>query len=154
MESILFYSYVNNTLLKYYNSIFFQKEKIHQELYKQLPEEIKKIIFAYAGILSYHNGKYINHIEPTDNRYKMLLTIPKVKITPIKHTYNNIESIGYESCINYTNKKYQLILDTRFLDAFGCYRYVFFTFDSIKKYTWNTWFFGHRCNRVDYTYRD
>ena len=62
MESILSYSYVNNTLLKYYNSIFFQKEKIHQELYKQLPEEIKKIIFAYAGILSYHNGKYIRRI--------------------------------------------------------------------------------------------
>ena len=44
-----------------------------------LPLEIVHRILEYDGRIKYRNGKYMNQIASDDERYKMLLTVPKIE---------------------------------------------------------------------------
>ena len=45
----------------------------------QFPLEIVHRILQYDGRIKYRNGKYMNQIASDDDRYKMLLTVPKIE---------------------------------------------------------------------------
>ena len=44
---------------------------------KKLPIELVNKIINYTGVVSFRNGKYINRIKNSDERYKILARIPK-----------------------------------------------------------------------------
>lgn len=52
--------------------------------FSYLPSDIVNMIIYYSGIIAYRNGKYINRIDKKDNRYNILLNIPR----PIKVSHN------------------------------------------------------------------
>ena len=44
-----------------------------------LPLEIVHRILEYDGRIKYRHGKYMNQISKNDDRYEMLLTVPKIE---------------------------------------------------------------------------
>jgi hypothetical protein len=44
----------------------------------RFPLEIAHRILEYDGRIKYRHGKYMNQIAPDDDRYRMLLTVPKI----------------------------------------------------------------------------
>ena len=46
-------------------------------LFSTLPMDIVHHILSYTGGLKYRNGKYMGQISTTDERYKLLLGIPR-----------------------------------------------------------------------------
>lgn len=55
-------------------------------IYKYLPESIIHKIINYTDVVVYRHGKYINRLDKTDKRYRILQIIPR----PIKVYKNNI----------------------------------------------------------------
>ena len=45
--------------------------------FSSLPIDIVDHILSYTGVLKNRNGKYMNQLSKTDERYKMLLTIQR-----------------------------------------------------------------------------
>ena len=45
-----------------------------------LPKEIVHQILAFDGRIRYRQGKYVNQIPPHDQRYRILSTIPTMKV--------------------------------------------------------------------------
>lgn len=50
-----------------------------------LPLEIIHHILDYTGKIKYRHGKYMNRIDPEDERYRILQTMPQIK--PYKHHF-------------------------------------------------------------------
>ena len=46
---------------------------------KRLPLELVNRILEYDGRIKYRYGKYMNQIAQDDDRYEMLLTVPKIE---------------------------------------------------------------------------
>ena len=46
-------------------------------IYSNLPIDVIYHILLYTGIVKFRNGKYIDQIPKTDDRYKLLETIPR-----------------------------------------------------------------------------
>jgi len=53
----------------------------------RLPVEIVHRILEYDGRIKYRHGKYMNQISKNDDRYKMLLTVPKTNSFTDNHRY-------------------------------------------------------------------
>ena len=74
-----------------------QKE-INSWLYKsimnRLPLEIVHRILEYDGRIKYRHGKYMNQIAQDDDRYKMLLTVPKIETCYNHYLYMTITGNG------------------------------------------------------------
>ena len=63
----------------------------------RLPLEIVHRILEYDGRIKYRNGKYMNQIDPDDDRYKMLQQMPQIQ--PYPHIfYMTIYSLDYQCC--------------------------------------------------------
>ena len=45
--------------------------------FKFLPDELIHHIINYTGVVVYRHGKYINRLNKEDERYKILMNIPK-----------------------------------------------------------------------------
>ena len=52
---------------------------IYEVIMNQFPLEIVHRILEYDGRIKYRHGKYMNQIAQDDDRYKMLLTVPKIE---------------------------------------------------------------------------
>jgi hypothetical protein len=53
-----------------------------------LPEDVVFHILSYNGRIKYRNGKYMNQICTSDKRYKLLLTIPPIRVNSYyEHVY-------------------------------------------------------------------
>lgn len=80
---------------------------MHLELidkFKTLPDELIHNIVNYTDVIVYRHGKYINRLHYNDERYKILMSIPK----PIKQTHNNyLLKLGTRN--NRNNIKYYLL---------------------------------------------
>ena len=46
---------------------------------ERLPLELVNRILEYDGRIKYRHGKYMNQIAQDDDRYEMLLTVPKIE---------------------------------------------------------------------------
>ena len=55
-------------------------------VYKYLPETIIHKIINYTDVIVYRHGKYINRLNKTHEKYRIIKTIPK----PMKVIKNNI----------------------------------------------------------------
>ncbi len=77
---------------------------------KKLPIELVNKIINYTDVVAFRNGKYINRILKTDERYEKLNKIPKpMKVGPDKIllrliNYSHEEPCGY--LIEYLYKDY------------------------------------------------
>ena len=49
-------------------------------IYSKLPLELIYHILLYTGIVKYRNGKYIDQIPRTDERYKLFDSIPRHRV--------------------------------------------------------------------------
>ena len=56
-------------------------------IYSKLPLELIYHILLYTGIVKYRNGKYIDQIPRTDERYKLFDSIPKHRVFHIANKY-------------------------------------------------------------------
>ena len=56
-------------------------------IYSKLPLELIYHILLYTGIVKYRNGKYIDQIPKTDERYKLFDSIPRHRIFHIANKY-------------------------------------------------------------------
>ena len=56
-------------------------------LYSKLPIELIYHILLYTGIVKYRNGKYIDQIPKTDERYKLVNSIPRLRVFHIANKY-------------------------------------------------------------------
>jgi hypothetical protein len=59
-----------------------------------LPLEIVHRILEYEGRIKYRHGKYMNQISQDDDRYKMLLTVPKIETCYHHYLYMTITGNG------------------------------------------------------------
>jgi hypothetical protein len=48
-------------------------------IFQHIPHDVLNIILSYDGSIKYRRGKYMNQISEKDERYQLLLTIPKCK---------------------------------------------------------------------------
>jgi len=75
----------------------------------RLPQEIVHHILEFAGKVKYRNGKYMYQISNDDERYTMLLKMPKIMpnviqgwsiaITPIQSSSGKKKSIYYNKYV-------------------------------------------------------
>ena len=56
-------------------------------LFSNLPLELIYHILVYTGIVKYRNGKYIDQIPRTDERYKLVDSIPRHRVFHIANKY-------------------------------------------------------------------
>jgi len=78
-----------------------QRTQIELSLYMSImnrfPQEIVHHILEYDGRIKYRNGKYMNQIDPDDDRYKMLQQMPQIQ--PYPHIfYMTIHSFDTQCC--------------------------------------------------------
>jgi hypothetical protein len=57
------------------------------KLFCDLPLDLIYHILVYTGIVKYRNGKYIDQIPKTDERYQLLGTIPRHRVCFINNKY-------------------------------------------------------------------
>ena len=72
-------------------------------MFSKLPKDVINICISYTGKLNYRFGKYINKIDPNDERYKMIETIPKSSFFYNEYAcriFINIKEFGLEYTIN------------------------------------------------------
>ena len=55
--------------------------------YSKLPLELIYHILLYTGIVKYRNGKYIDQIPRTDERYQIFDSIPRYNVCHIENNY-------------------------------------------------------------------
>jgi len=98
---------------------------------KNLPNEIVSIILSYEGSMKERNGKYMNQLFINDEKYNILLTIPKKKNIYTRNNYitwgcnsfsickmNNILKIvvtEYDNNVNYAFYKKDDCMETFYL---------------------------------------
>ena len=87
-----------------------------------LPLEIVHRILEYDGRIKYRNGKYMNQIAQDDDRYKMLLTVPKIE-TCYNH-YLCMTITGNGNKIYYEKNVSPVYIETITIDTYSNTRYV------------------------------
>ena len=122
---------VNKILKNIYNDcyMFFYKSAIKEELFRQLPRELINHILVYAGLFSFHRGKYIKRFDKTDYRYTILRTLPYIKITTYTDTWHGEEYKTFEIRVNFSNGNF-IIIDGSWIRAFGCVRYMYYSYNQ------------------------
>jgi len=78
------------------------------DLWKQLPNDILNQVIKYDNKIKKRNGMYINQISEDDERYKMLLGIPKKKIEIQTYGWNR----SYKVIVNFKTKPYSCLIIT------------------------------------------
>jgi len=128
--------------------MFLCKPKLKKEIFQQLPSELIQYILVYAGLFSFHRGKYIKRIDKTDYRYKLLRTLPYIKISNYTDTWLGEEYQTFEIRVNFSNGNL-LIVDGSWIRAFGCVRYLYYSYN--KK---NLDQPGEGIRQINYHYKD
>jgi hypothetical protein len=114
-------------------SVVYQKSSTYGSAFRsKLPLELIYHILLYTGIVKYRNGKYIDQIPKTDERYKLVDSIPRHRVFYIANKYimyvmlkivNGCKSISMK--FDFENNKieyaYSCLLHT------DCKRYVEYT---------------------------
>jgi len=78
------------------------------ELWKQLPNDILNQVIKYDNKIKKRNGMYMNQISEDDERYKILLGIPKKKIEIQEYGWNR----SYKVIVNFKTKPYSCLIIT------------------------------------------
>ena len=88
------------------------------------------IILDYSGIIKFRNGKYMNQILKTDNRYILLSNIPKIQI----------EFRSYYICkkIEFSNIRYKLKIKSLAYLFDSCENGIIKTHDLLPEYSYDT----------------
>ncbi len=99
---------------------------IVETVFQHLSMDVVRIILTYAGLLSYHNGKYMNRIDHTDPRYRLLQTIPR----PIRYLNPQYDLIPphdlFEIRIHFSSGNHMIVTDrNQHLDMEGI-RYIYY----------------------------
>jgi len=104
---------------------FFYQKKMNVPLFRKLSPEIIRIILTYAGVLSDHNGKYMNRIDDNDPRYRISQTIPQPSIKYYPSSYDGRTYMCYEVRVNFSNRDFMVICN-QLENPFGYIRYLYY----------------------------
>jgi hypothetical protein len=78
------------------------------DLWKQLPNDILNQVIKYDNKIKNRNGMYINQISKDEERYKILLGIPKKKIEIQTYGWNR----SYKVIVNFKTQPYSCLIIT------------------------------------------
>ena len=67
-------------------------------------------ILSYTGAIKLRNGKYMGQISPTDERYKLLQTIPKMTLKQSGVPFSSPWDMMYIFCVKFTHKDHSMDL--------------------------------------------
>ena len=100
-----------------------------------LPLEIVHRILEYDGRIKYRHGKYMNQIAQDDDRYKMLLPVPKIHSFIDNHHYFYMtvsDSRNRNIIIIYCEKhiKFNLCEELSLIDTYSNTRYVKYIYNN------------------------
>lgn len=89
------------------------------EKFKALPDELIHYIVNYTDIVVYRHGKYMNRLSKEDDRYKILMSIPKPITLSNRHYLLNLGTRKNKSNIKYSLCYYirsEIILNIHILE--------------------------------------
>jgi len=119
-------------------SVVYQKSFVYSILYSafrsKLSLELIYYILLYTGIVKYRNGRYIDQIPKTDERYKLVDSIPKHRVFYIANKYilhvmlkivNGCKLISMK--FDFENNKIEYAYSFLIHNDIDCKRYVEYT---------------------------
>lgn len=109
------------------------------DLWKQLPNDILNQVIKYDNKIKNRNGMYINQISKDDERYKMLLEIPKKKMEIQTYGWG---PVTYKVIVNFKTKPYSCLIITILNE--GIIEEIY------KDFVYNTEVLSTQCN-MEYT---
>ena len=78
------------------------------DLWKQLPNDLLNQVIKYDNKIKNRNGMYINQISEDDERYKILLGLPRKKIEIQTYGWNR----SYKVIVNFKTQPYSCLIIT------------------------------------------